>query len=937
MSELLRQIDVDANARLVLPRNCTAAQAADAWERFLRLETHRIRLAHRRGASGRACCEAHSRVWDRVLTSLLERTDADGGFEGAQPGSTFAMAAVGGYGRRDLNPASDIELFILRDDGASASGGWGTVVEWIQAPDLAGLFGRVRPVAQTMAGSVEAANRDLWTKTALLDARFIAGDARLFAQFQEVFPARCVEGQAEAFIAAREADREARRAKFGRPVCLQEPHIKSGCGGLRDYQSLLWLAFFKHGCRTLVELEARGLVAQSERRDLERAYDFLLRVRNEAHYQAGRAADVLTKSIQPAVARGLGYAERSYSRRIERFMRDYYRHARTIDLLTRGIGERLGLMPMPRPCALAARVAGEGGGSPAYLVDGFEFVEDRIRAAGPGVFREDPSRLMRVFRHAQQRGARLDPGTVQRVREEARRAGALLRSAPGAAQTFLEVLNQRGNVAPALRAMHEAGVLGAYLPAFGRLTCLVQHEFFHQYTADEHTLVCIAKLDELAGCKDGPRAAYGDIFNRAIERPYLLYLALLLHDAGKARSTKEHAEVGGRFAAAVARRLGLDAASSATLRFLVRHHLDMVTVSQRRDLDEPAEIRRFAALLGSVDRLNLLTLLTIADSLGTSDDLWNGFKDSLLLTLYERTRAHLAGERAFARAESRQRDRLAEEVRTLLPEAFPADEILAHFARMPPRYFLLREAKAIAADLELVHRFVERALSEDEDLLEPVAQWQHDPDRGYSVVRIATWDRGGLFSRFCGALTAAGLSVLSAEVFTRDDSIVIDTFIVVEARRGTPAGDAEQQRVALHLREARHAGRDLREAIEARRSSLPARTDAGWDPIPTVIRFDNESGGGRTVLEIEAEDRIGLLYTIAQVLSELDVDISVAKVCTERGAAMDTFYIAERDGSRIEAPARLGEIQERLRAAIDNHATVDGSPVLPRFASTVLP
>ncbi len=917
MSELPRQIDVDANARLVLPRDCAAAQAADAWRRFLRLETHRIRLAHRRGASGRACCEAQSRVWDRVLTSLLERAAADGGFEGAQPGSTLAMAAVGGYGRRDLNPASGIELLILRDDGASVPGGWRTVVEWIQAPDLAGVFGRVRALAQTMAGSVEAANRDSWTKTALLDARFIGGDARLFTQFQEVFTARCVEGQAEAFIAAWEADREARRAKFGRAVCLQEPHIKSGCGGLRDSQSLLWLAFFRHGCRTLVELEARGLVAQSERRDLERAYDFLLRVRNEAHYQAGRAADVLTKSIQPAVARGLGYAERSYSRRIERFMRDYYRHARTIDLLTRGIGERLGLVPLPpRPSALPARVAGDGGGSPAYVMDGFEFIEDRIRAAGTGVFREDPARLMRVFRHAQQRGARLDPATARLVREEVTRAGSLLRSAPGAAETFLEVLNQRGNVAPTLRAMHEAGVLGAYLPAFGRLTCLVQHEFFHQYTADEHTLVCIAKLDELAGCKDGPRAAYGDIFNRAIERPYLLYLALLLHDAGKARLTKDHAEVGGRIAAGVARRLGLDAASSATLRFLVRHHLDMVSVSQRRDLDEPAEIRRFAALLASVDRLNLLTLLTIADSLGTSDDLWNGFKDSLLLTLYERTRALLAGERAFARAESRQRERLAEEVRTLLPEAFPADEIAAHFTRMPPRYFLLREAKAIAADLELAHRFIERALAKDEDPLEPVAQWQHDRDRGYSVVRIATWDRGGLFSRFCGALTAAGLSVLSAEVFTRDDSIVIDTFIVVEARRGAPAGDEEQQRVARHLREAGHAGRDLHEAIEARRKSLPARTDAGWDPIPTVIRFDNESGGRRTVLEIEAEDRIGLLYTIAQVLSQLDVDISVAKICTERGAAMDTFYIAERDGSRIEAPARCKEIEQRLRDAI---------------------
>ena len=361
---------------------------------------------------------------------------------------------------------------------------------------------------------------------------------------------------------------------------------------------------------------------------------------------------------------------------------------------------------------------------------------------------------MRVFRLAQQRGLALDPGLEQLVRQEVTRVGAAFRADPRVHQTFLEMLNQRGNVAPVLRAMHELGLLGAYLPAFGRLTCLVQHEFFHQYTADEHTLVCLEKLDEIAATKDGPLAACGEILAKAVERPYLLYLALLLHDAGKARSTGDHAADGGRIAASVAKRLGLDTASAATLRLLVRHHLAMVSVSQRRDLEEPAEIRRFAALVGSVDHLNLLTLLTIADSLGTSDKLWNGFKHALLMTLYQRTSEVLTGGLEFIQAESRQRERMASAVRALLPRDFPADELAAHFDRMPARYFGLREAKAIATDLELAHRFLERALAETENPLEPVTSWQHDPDRGYSVMRVATWDRAGLFSRVCGSLTA---------------------------------------------------------------------------------------------------------------------------------------------------------------------------------------
>jgi len=948
MSSLLDQIAADAQNCLKLPPGCSPADAAAPIARFLRLEKHRLKLHHRRGASGREVCAGLARTWDLVFLSLLHRVAAlealtrsagspsaedvasPGGHGRARRGpggrdessvpaagaeAPVALVALGGYGRADLSPASGLEILILCDRSAVATAHRRILLEELASPALAEVMVPVQAEARTLDECGETAGAAFRALTALFDGRLVGGDAGLFTRLEAGVKARCVGTQEAAFLEAQAAEREARRAKYGQTVCLQEPHIQAGCGGLRDYHSLHWLAFFKHGCRTLAELEARGLINGSERVQLEAAYDFLLRAQNEAHFHTGRATDTLTKSIQPFVAHGLGYQERSLSRRIERFMRDYYRQARTLHLLARSIEARLASAPQTRDGtelspALAPRQR------TTCLIDGFRCTQDLVQAATPDVFREDPSRLMRVFRLAQQRGMALDPTLQQLVRQATATVGKEFRADPRVHQTFLEILNQRGCVAAVLRAMHEVGLLGAYLPAFGRLTCLVQHEFFHQYTADEHTLVCLEKLDEIAAAKEGLMAPYGEILTKGVERPYILYLALLLHDAGKARSTGDHADDGSRIAAAVARRLGLETPSTATLRLLVRHHLAMVNVSQRRDLDEPAEIRRFAALVGTVDHLNLLTLLTIADSLGTSDSLWNGFKDTLLLTLYWRTHELLTGGPEFIQIESRQRDRLAAEVRTWLPAGFAPDELAAHFDRMPPRYFRLREAKAMALDLEVIHGFLERALAEAGNPLEPVIRWQHDPDRGYSLVRIVTWDRAGLFSGICGSLTAPGLNILSAEIFTRDDSIVIDTFSVVAASRGTLAEPRKQERFAQCLHDTVCASADLRGVIHALRPSQPLYASAALDPLPTSIRFDNEAAETRTVLEIECQDRVGLLYAIAQVLSSLALDISVAKICTERGAASDSFYLAEASGSKIESSARQQEIAGRLRAAI---------------------
>jgi [protein-PII] uridylyltransferase len=359
-------------------------------------------------------------------------------------------------------------------------------------------------------------------------------------------------------------------------------------------------------------------------------------------------------------------------------------------------------------------------------------------------------------------------------------------------ETFLEILNQRGNVSPILRRMHEVGLLGKYIPEFGKLTCLVQHEFYHQYAADEHTLVCLEQLDRVSGASAPPHDRYAEIFQN-VERPFVLYLALLLHDAGKALNSGNHSQTGGELASRVAKRLALDGATTHSLRLLIEQHLTMAMVSQRRDMEDPAVIRNFSGQVQNQENLRMLTLHTFADSLATSDKLWNGFKDSLLWELYYKSMKVLSGGTDFIRAEKRQRELLQQEVTELLPRNLSEEEVSAHFGALPNRYFDTHGARDIVLDLTLTHRFMHNQLAEEDKALEPVVAWHNEPDRGYTTVKICTWDRAGLFGKIAGSFAAAGINILNAQIFTRNDGIVLDTFCVTDARAGNLVNRGERE------------------------------------------------------------------------------------------------------------------------------------------------
>jgi [protein-PII] uridylyltransferase len=915
MPNLLARFEADAAELLRLPPGQMPAEAIARYRRYRKRQEARLKMFHRAGASGRDYCLARAGLIDVLLRYLWEAARTTLSAQAQKEFPPLALVAIGGYGRGELNPFSDLDFMVLHEGqvvaGTRALPHLNRILEGVVMP-LFDFGFKVGYSVRTVAEAVAEANKSMQSKTAFLEARLITGQEKLFAKFQKAVVSKCVEGREDAYLAARLEDQMERRRKYGDSATMQEPNVKNGCGGLRDYQNLRWMAFVKYRVRSLEEMEERLLISATERRQLAAAHDFLLRTRTELHYQANRAADVLARGLQPAVAHQLGYTDRSPARRLEQFMRALFVHMRHVYLISRTFEERLAALPSASPLASLGRLFREPlGRAPEPVVDGFKLTSTHVLPASPRVFHEQPNRMLRVFLHAQQRGLRLHPELLQLIRRNLALVDHRFLRDPHARETFMEILSQRGTVAPALRAMHEVGLLGKYVPEFGRLTCLVQHEFFHLYAADEHTLQCLEQLDRLWSAAEPSFDKYREIF-QAVEQPALLHLALLLHDAGKARAPARHSTAGAHLAQRAARRLGLDAASTHTLCHLIEHHLTMAKVSQQHDLDDGAVIGRFARLVQTPQVLRLLTLLTVADTQGTSTRLWTGFKDSLLWTLYRKTEDVLAGGSAFRHLEQRQKELLADEVAALLPRGTGRDEIEAHFAHLPPRYFQIHTAGDIAADLTLAHRFLEHQAEDKADPLLPVTAWEDTPDRGCTVVKVITWDRPGLFSKIAGSFSACGLNILSAQVFTRGDGIVLDTFHVTDAYLGGPASREARHRFENVLRRALTEGLDFAPLLAAQKPARPLYQPVDGVNIPTRIHFDNTVSDTRTVLEIQTEDRVGLLHVLSRVLSECALDISLAKISTEKGAAIDTFYLAESDGRQITDPQRQACIAEQL-------------------------
>jgi [protein-PII] uridylyltransferase len=730
-----------------------------------------------------------------------------------------------------------------------------------------------------------------------------------------------VEGHEREYVEMRMQDQLTRHKKFGESVYLQEPHVKCGCGGLRDYQNLLWMTYFKEGSLSTNQLVGKDWLSETDQRRIETAYDFLLRLRTDLHYATGRATDILHINLQEQIAKRLNYSPRNGQLRSEALMRDYYEHTRNIFRVTERITAQFAsgyvtsktrslfsFLPLLRP-------------EKTPIGNSFFCRNKQLHPALRDLFREDPEEMMDAFRLAQEHGLDLSPELADLLSRSLGQVTRTFQYARGPRDIFKTILSRKGEVGRILRMMHRVDFLGRYIPEFGQLTCLVQHEFLHRYTADEHTLVCIDKLEALVATDDPKLIAYRKIFER-LEDPFVLYLALLLHDTGKAVGARPHSEASALFAQRVATRLQLSSEQRKSLILLVDHHLTLSKIAQQRNLDDPATVAELANIVKHQKNLNALMLLTLADGQGTSAEAWSDWKESLVWQLFHETTRYLADQKSYYEQTTIERESLQTSVAKNLSPDY-GDEIDAHFELMPDNYFRASDVPEIIEHLKLFRSFLENVSSRGERPLTPAVAWKALPEQGHSVVSFYTWEREQMLAKIAGSFSVVPINILNADLFPRADNTVLGVFRVCDTKAHAITDPRDFELVEQTLRCALEDERfDFLPVIEkATRQSRKRSTPA--IEFPTRIAMDNKTHPIYTLIEIQAPDRLGLLYDILTCLDRENVSIALSRINTQDGAAIDTLYVMDRGThAKITDSHRITAIQKHLQNAILRGAAV---------------
>ncbi|MFA5264585.1 MAG: [protein-PII] uridylyltransferase, partial [Opitutaceae bacterium] len=770
-----------------------------ACKTFLRLESAMIRMRHEAGAPGLEVAEARSAMIDAMLMHLFDyAVHSYTAAHGEMP-SPVALVALGGYGRGELCPLSDVDIMFLYSAKAKPAT-MKPLLEHLINEILYVLWDcglKVGHSTRTLDEIFEEARKDIQTKTSLLESRLVAGSPVLYDTFAQAYRAFSMSENPKAYIAARIEDQAKRRAKYGDTPFLQEPDVKNGVGGLRDFQNALWMARVKMGVDSLAELVDQKYLRRSELQSFQRAYNFLLRVRNELHYMSKRSNDLLDLATQPQLADNLGYHHAQMIGRVEKFMRDYYRAAEAIYRISKVIENRLALSIEEEGSKISIMDAIRAARNfRPKRIDGFVLRNRELAAETPAVFRDDPVRVIRVFRHCQQLQTVPDFHLQSLIRESLPMLTRKVLHSQDAQVSFRAIMSEAGAVYPALNLMHELGVLGRFIPDFNKLTCLVQHELYHRYTADVHTLNAIKQLDLIFTEAEPIALKYRAVLHET-EEPELLYLTLLLHDIGKAEGMSGHSESGVRIALPILERLGVAPDKRELVAFVIKNHLEMARFWQKRDVDDPKTAEAFAELAGDAERLRHLYVHTFCDARGTASTLWNSYKDTLHTRLYRTTldRLHL-GEAVHARYRA-QKETMQQEIITKKIPGINSEEITAHFNLLPERYFIHTEPDEIVLHIQMVNRLFKTITQTDSvGTLKPMIDWRDDINRSLTMVNVVTWDRAGLFYKLAGAFSVAGLSILSAKILSRTDHIAIDTFAVVEPGRGVVQSATAQETFA---------------------------------------------------------------------------------------------------------------------------------------------
>lgn len=918
--EYLRHLNKSAQTYFppgdTLPRGRT--ETLRLAKRFLKIKEQRIKQRHRSSTfSGAEICRMRSDVIDYLVRTLWDECVA------ALPAAVrsklkVSVVAHGGYGRRVMSPGSDVDLTFMFPGN---SGKVSVEVSQLIRDFLLYFYDlklKVGHGARSVGECIDLANEHVETKTALMEARLITGNPAAFEEFRSRFDKECMDGREEDFLKLRQLDLATRHGKQGGTPFVQEPHVKNGCGGLRDYQNLIWMTYARHRTLNPKDLVGLGLISKAGWKEVEQAYDFILRVRNEMHYTERRAEDLLTLRLQGPVATNLGYRHKKILRRIEALMHDYYTATR--DLLQRSseVMDRFHLEQLEtdtKKSGIISFMARRRSEKQVERFDGFVRKHERLYAESPGVFKEEPERLMRLFLHTQKRHLRLSPDLFQLIQDNFRLVDTSFRYSKANRETFEAILSNKGDAARVLRQMHRVGFLGRYMPEFGALTNLVQHEFFHLYTADEHTLRTIDKLDELSDPTLQGVELFQHLFHD-LQQPYVLYLALLLHDAGRAANKKTHSDESTTLAAAVCRRLQVKGERRRLLLFLVDNHLLMYRTATTKSLEDVEVIEEFVNIVRTKENLDTLLLMTYADSKGTSDKSWSGYKEASIRQLYHNSLRFMNAPADFMQQAQTPPDELRAEVQRRLGASFEA-EVMAHFKNMPPTYFQFREADMIVEHIRQFRLFFEQLIRDEAVAgLLPVMSWVDHVDQGYSELTVVCWDRHLLLARLSGALAAENINILSADLFQRADHLVLDTFRVCNTNFAAVTSKSARNRIEDAVRAA-FSGPDFdfSAAIAQKVGKSVATLEQIGDEIPQRVYVNNNLSTDHTVLELQLVDRLGLLYDIFMAIGKLGLSVTHARINTEKGVAIDTIYVKDENDLKIVEREKLDELAEAVSRA----------------------
>lgn len=911
-SRELEKVLAHAETRLAPTGSRRPTEVLPLYKKFLKVEEHRLRLRHQAGGGGREICTLRSELVDVLLRYVFGAASSAAARGNGDAEVPLALIALGGYGRGELNPFSDVDVMLLHQQRAEVSPHLEEMVNQILYLLWDSGF-KVGHSTRSIKEAIAQANNDMHTKTAMLEARFLAGNAKLAKQFRKQFRSKCVAGYERDYVERRMDDQIARHKKFGDSVYMQEPNLKSGCGGLRDYQNLLWITYFKEGSLSTNQLVGKDWLSESDQRRIERAYDFLLRLRTDLHYATGRATDILHMNLQEQIATRLGYSPRKGQLRSEALMRDYYNHTRNILRVTERITQQFvsGHVTSKTRALFSFLPLTRGHKTP--VGDSFFIRTKQLYPARRDVFRDDPEQMMRAFQLAQERNLDFSPELEDLLSRSLRHVTRTYQYARGPRAIFISMLSQKGRLGRILRMMHRVDFLGRYIPEFGQLTCLVQHEFLHRYTADEHTLVCIDKLDALATTADPKLIPYRKLFEQLAD-PLVLYLALLLHDSGKAVG-RPHSEASALFAQRVGSRLQLSSEQRKSLIRLVDHHLTLSMMAQQRNLDDPATVMEFAQTVKDQKNLDALMLLTLADGQGTSPDSWSDWKESLVWQLFHQTSRYLADRKSYNEQTRIARESLRGSVAANLSPDY-AEEIEAHFEYMPDQYFRATGVPEIVEHVKLFRSFLENVSSAKEFSLAPAVKWKIVPEQGHTVMTFCTWDRERLLAKIAGSISVVPLNILSADVFPRSDNTVLGVFRVCDTKAQPVSNQRDFELVEQTLRRAlEDESFDFVPSIEkAKRSS---RRAALGIEFPTRIAIDNKTHPTYTLVEFQAPDRIGLLYDVLSCLFRENVLVPLSRINTQAGAAIDTLYAIDASNhAKITDSQRIRTIQQHLKDTI---------------------